>query len=121
MDYLAIVLLLSLPFLLSLLLSELFAVPSSISLFLLSSFPFFFLLCFSSSSAFFFSCFSLIMSRNSLLVSTLVVVTAQVVDLLDCLEVNGDTNFCRIFEWFYDASLFLFAGTVAGQETLQMM
>jgi len=30
--------------------------------------------------------------------------------LLDCLEVHGNINFCRIFEWFDDVSLFSFAG-----------
>jgi len=52
----------------------------------------------------------LCLGRHPLLVSTLAVVTAQVVDLLDCLEVNGDTNFCRIFEWFDDVLFFPFAG-----------
>jgi len=62
----------------------------SFSLFLVSTIAFLLL----------FSCFSLIMSRHSLLVSTLAVMTTRVVDLLDCLETNGDLNFSSVLQWF---------------------
>jgi len=59
------------------------------------------------------------MYRHSLLVSTLAVVTAQVVDLVDCLEINGDINFCRVLHW--SNVLFLLAGKSVDRDALTEM
>ena len=92
-----------------------FSVAFSSSAFFFLSSRSFFLFNFSSSLAFFFSCFSLNTSRHSLLLNTLAVVTARVIDLPGGFGVFGVENYWRMLVVFDVTALFLLAGKWLGK------